>query len=62
VITGHQDQPRIASLLDLDPDLGRHLSPDGVAPARREIAVRVVARHAGPWHLEKVHAISGCSW
>jgi CRP/FNR family cyclic AMP-dependent transcriptional regulator len=54
VITGHPDQRRIAPLLDLDPDLGRHLSPDGVAAARCEIAVRVVARHAGPWRLEKV--------
>jgi CRP/FNR family cyclic AMP-dependent transcriptional regulator len=49
-------QPRIAPLLDLDPDLGSHLPPDAVSAARREIAVRIVTRGRGPWRLEKVAA------
>jgi hypothetical protein len=45
---------RIAPLLDLDADLGRHLPPERVAAARAEIAVRVVSLRRGPWCVERL--------
>jgi hypothetical protein len=44
---------RIAPLLDLDAELGRHLPSDRLAAARSEIAVRVVTVRRGPWPVER---------
>ena len=36
-------------LLDAEPDLGRLLTPDRLAEARRQLVVRRIALRAGPW-------------
>jgi CRP/FNR family transcriptional regulator, cyclic AMP receptor protein len=43
------DDERIASLLDLDPDLGGPLPPDQWREARRRLLVRVRRLPRGPW-------------
>jgi CRP/FNR family cyclic AMP-dependent transcriptional regulator len=45
---------RIAPLLDLDPDLGRYLSPEGVSEVRRTIAVRVASLKRGTWDVDRL--------
>jgi CRP/FNR family transcriptional regulator, cyclic AMP receptor protein len=42
----------IAALLDVDPDLGRELTPQRRDAARRELPVRVVSLERGPWRVE----------
>jgi CRP/FNR family cyclic AMP-dependent transcriptional regulator len=46
--SGPQPQ-RLAALLDLDPDLGQSLDPEGFEEARRRLAVRVRRVPAGAW-------------
>jgi CRP/FNR family cyclic AMP-dependent transcriptional regulator len=43
---------RSAPLLDLDPDLGRHLSPEGFAEARRELLVSLAVVKVGVWDVQ----------
>src|SRR3954454_7188887 len=38
-------------LLDLDPELGRHLTPERLAEARAELDVQVLQRPSGPWPI-----------
>jgi CRP/FNR family transcriptional regulator, cyclic AMP receptor protein len=47
-------EPRIMSLLDLDADLGRYLTPEDAETARREILVRVVRMARGPWSVDRL--------
>jgi CRP/FNR family cyclic AMP-dependent transcriptional regulator len=46
----------IAALLDVDPDLGRHLSPVRRQTARRELPVRIVQLERGPWGTDPAAA------
>jgi DNA-binding NarL/FixJ family response regulator/signal transduction histidine kinase/PAS domain-containing protein len=45
---------RIAALLDVDPDLGEFLTPEGLAAARQELAVRVVRLPRGAWNTDRL--------
>lgn len=45
---------RVMSLLQLDADLGRYLTPDDVEAARREVLVRVVRMARGPWSVDRL--------
>jgi hypothetical protein len=50
-------EPRRAGpLLDFDPELGQGLSPDALAVARRELAVRIVRLPAGPWNTDRLQS------
>jgi CRP/FNR family transcriptional regulator, cyclic AMP receptor protein len=49
---------QIASLLDLDPDLGQLLEGDRLAAGRHELRVAVHALDAGPWNAEKLTGTS----
>jgi CRP/FNR family transcriptional regulator, cyclic AMP receptor protein len=46
----------IAALLDVDPDLGRYLSPTQWAAARDELPVRIGRLERGPWAIGPVAA------
>jgi CRP/FNR family cyclic AMP-dependent transcriptional regulator len=48
--------PEIAALLDVDPDLGRHLPPARWEAARHELAVRLVVLARGPWPAHRLAA------
>src|SRR5688500_15275051 len=54
-------RPAIASLLDLDPDLGRGLPPAQFDAARRELQLRVFSVEPGPCRLEAA-ATGNCGW
>jgi CRP/FNR family transcriptional regulator, cyclic AMP receptor protein len=43
-------------LLDFDPELGEGLSPEALAVARQEVAVRIVRLPAGSWNTERLQA------
>src|SRR3954466_8214290 len=45
-------------LLDLDPDLGQLLEPERWEPARRALAVRVLALPIGAWDIGKLAGVS----
>jgi CRP/FNR family transcriptional regulator, cyclic AMP receptor protein len=45
--------PRIAPILDLDPDLGQLLEGDRFDAARRELRVAVHMLEAGPWEVDE---------
>jgi CRP/FNR family transcriptional regulator, cyclic AMP receptor protein len=49
---------QIASLLELDPDLGLLLSADRQAAARRELRVAVHVLETGPWDVTKLSGTS----
>jgi hypothetical protein len=42
---------RLFGLLDLDPELGRRLSPERFAQARMDVRVRVLRRDVGSWSI-----------
>src|SRR3954469_5973676 len=44
----------LTSLLELDPDLGRLLTPERLAEAHAELGVRQSHLARGPWHAEKL--------
>jgi hypothetical protein len=44
----------IAALLDVDPDLGRHLPRGRREAAPRELAVRIVLLERGPWPADRI--------
>ena len=48
----------IASLLELDPDLGQLLDADRLAAARRELRVPVHTLEPGPWDIDTGHDTS----
>jgi CRP/FNR family cyclic AMP-dependent transcriptional regulator len=47
-------ESRVAPLLELDAELGRHLQPDRAASARLQVAVRLVSVRRGPWPVERL--------
>jgi hypothetical protein len=49
-----EPRARSAPLLDLDPDLGRLLSPEAWASAQQEVVVRVAILRRGPWRVEQL--------
>jgi CRP/FNR family transcriptional regulator, cyclic AMP receptor protein len=50
-VTNHE---QLTPLLDLDPDLGRGLSPERAAEARAELAVRVSLISRGVWDADRL--------
>ena len=48
----------IASLLELDPDLGQLLDGDRLVSARRDLRVAVHTLDAGPWEIDNGSATS----
>jgi CRP/FNR family transcriptional regulator, cyclic AMP receptor protein len=51
-----QRGPGVHRLLELDPELGRLLSPDDLARALPELRVRVHRRERGPWPIKAMPA------
>jgi CRP/FNR family cyclic AMP-dependent transcriptional regulator len=49
---------QIASLLDLDPDLGQLLEGERLATARRQLRVAVHVLDAGPWEVQRLAGTS----
>ena len=49
---------QVASLLELDPDLGLLLSDDRLGPARAELRVVIHAIDTGPWEVESLSGTS----
>jgi hypothetical protein len=54
-------QRDVIRLLDADPDLGEHLSPDEFAQAERDLPVRVVRVPTGAWDVERTWNETGAS-
>jgi CRP/FNR family transcriptional regulator, cyclic AMP receptor protein len=51
-------EAQIASLLELDPDLGQLVREDRLAQARRDLRVAVHVLDTGPWEVEKLSGTS----